>query len=394
MSEQLINEKLEIDTSTYKFLPFQYSDCAISRLKFKDVTYSYFYENFMLKNIPCLISNTSDLWECSKTWVRNDNTINLEYINNEYGHLTVPVADCNSTEFNSQCKQNMTVNEYVTYMKNDKNKLLYLKDWHLKRTRPDHNFYEVPQMFASDWLNEYSLDRNEDDFMFVYIGPKDSWTPLHVDVYSSYSWSVNVVGRKKWILFPPGEENKLKDSLGNLPLLFDSNTYKDVCYYEVIQEKGDAIFVPTGWHHQVVNVIDTISVNHNWINACNIQAVWYALQDCLKSVEHEIEEFKDTPEFPSQCQTILKSLFGMDYESFILFLNHIANKRLSQFKGETFLIFQKYILGKNLIAFDLKMINNVMEDIMRNPHFFETYLLSPLKHDFINIKKSINEVIN
>ncbi|CAG9098460.1 unnamed protein product [Plutella xylostella] len=347
----------------------------------------------MLKNIPCLISNTSDLWECSKTWVRNDNTINLEYINNEYGHLTVPVADCNSTEFNSQCKQNMTVNEYVTYMKNDKNKLLYLKDWHLKRTRPDHNFYEVPQMFASDWLNEYSLDRNEDDFMFVYIGPKDSWTPLHVDVYSSYSWSVNVVGRKKWILFPPGEENKLKDSLGNLPLLFDSNTYKDVCYYEVIQEKGDAIFVPTGWHHQVVNVIDTISVNHNWINACNIQAVWSALQDCLKSVEHEIEEFKDTPEFPSQCQTILKSLFGMDYESFILFLNHIANKRLSQFKGGTFLIFQKYILGKNLLAFDLKMINNVMEDIMRNPHFFETYLLSPLKHDFINIKKSINEVI-
>lgn len=175
MSEQLINEKLEIDTSTYKFLPFQYSDCAISRLKFKDVTYSYFYENFMLKNIPCLISNTSDSWECSKTWVCNDNTINLEYINNEYGHLTVPVADCNSTEFNSQCKQNMSVNEYVTYMKNDKNKLLYLKDWHLKRTRPDHNFYEVPRMFASDWLNEYSLDRNEDDFMFVYIGPKDSW---------------------------------------------------------------------------------------------------------------------------------------------------------------------------------------------------------------------------
>ena len=55
----------------------------------------------------------------------------------------------------------------------------------------------------------FPLDR------FVYIGPAGSWTPFHSDVFGSYSWSANIVGRKKWIFYPPGEEDFLKDSAGN-----------------------------------------------------------------------------------------------------------------------------------------------------------------------------------
>ncbi|XP_045536113.1 2-oxoglutarate and iron-dependent oxygenase JMJD4 [Papilio machaon] len=225
----------------------------------------------------------------------------------------------------------MKVQDYMSYLKNSKrDKLLYLKDWHLRRIKPDDMFYEVPKIFASDWLNEYAQDNKDDDFMFVYIGPEGSWTPLHCDVYSSYSWSVNIVGRKKWTLFPPGEENKLKDSFGNLPLLFNSKTYPDVKYFELIQEKGDAIFVPTGWHHQVENTLDTISINHNFINASNLELVWEALKSNLSSVEKEIEEFRNTPEFVSQCQLILNSVFGMDYIAFINFIIHIGGKRIKQ----------------------------------------------------------------
>lgn len=157
---------------------------------------------------------------------------------------------------------------------------------------------------------------------------------MHEDVYCSYSWSVNVVGSKKWIFLPPGEENKLKDDLGNLPLMFEPEKYKNIKYFEVIQEKGDAIFVPSGWHHQVINEMHTISVNHNWINACNIHIVWTALQNALIQVEHQIEEYNDTPEFPSQCQLILKSVFGMDFQDFISLLFYISRKRLQQLQGE------------------------------------------------------------
>ena len=30
------------------------------------------------------------------------------------------------------------------------------------------------------------------------------------------------------------------------------------------------MFVPSGWYHEVYNMQDTISINHNWLNCCNL----------------------------------------------------------------------------------------------------------------------------
>lgn len=74
--------------------------------------------------------------------------------------------------------------------------------------------------------------------------------------------------------------------------------YLQTTWLECIQETGDIIFVPSGWHHQVYNLVcfslllslyipatlfqcmisnvlqeDTISVNHNWLNAYNLSCV-------------------------------------------------------------------------------------------------------------------------
>ena len=78
----------------------------------------------------------------------------------------------------------MTIKSYMDYWINYKVKnyhndspLLYLKDWHCKKDHPEMSIYEVPKYFASDWLNEYYMDRitSNDDYMFVYMGPKGSW---------------------------------------------------------------------------------------------------------------------------------------------------------------------------------------------------------------------------
>lgn len=341
----------------------------IQSATYEDISYDNFFNNHLLKNIPCIVKNVSSNWDCTKKWVTND-IINYSYLKEQYGNLTAPVADCFTIKYNSHCKQDMTILDYMNSLENrDKQKVLYLKDWHLKRARPDDHFYKIPQIFSSDWLNEYAQDKNEDDFMFVYIGPINSWTPLHVDVYSSYSWSVNIMGRKRWILFPPGEEEKLKDSLGNLPILFISENHDDITHLDIIQEKGDAIFVPSGWHHQVINEVDTISVNHNWINGCNIITVWEALTRTLKSVEREIEEFKNTDEYTDQCQLILKSLFGMDFDSFVNFLYHIAQKRLSQLQNGDNL--NELYLNKNQIKFDLQQVLKVIHLCAIHPVFIK-----------------------
>ena len=70
----------------------------------------------------------------------------------------------------------------------------------------------------------------------------------------SYSWSANICGMKEWLLYPPGEENLLRDSLGNLPLDVTSDSLTDRTQYHrahlakkplrVIQGPGEVIFVP------------------------------------------------------------------------------------------------------------------------------------------------------
>lgn len=100
------------------------------------------------------------------------------------GNCVVPVADCNKRYYNSQEKNEMIVKNFLNYWQElrinnyPKNaSLLYLKDWHCKKDHPEMKFYDVPKYFASDWLNEYFTGQKElnDDYMFVYIGPKGTW---------------------------------------------------------------------------------------------------------------------------------------------------------------------------------------------------------------------------
>lgn len=44
------------------------------------------------------------------------------------------------------------------------------------------------------------------------------------------------------------------------------------------QGPGEIVFVPSGWWHQVENVTDALSINHNWVNAANIHYSWCLLQ--------------------------------------------------------------------------------------------------------------------
>lgn len=95
-------------------------------------------------------------------------------------------------------------------------------------------------------------------------------TPFHADVFRSYSWSANICGRKKWLLYPPGQEEFLKDTHGNLAYDVTAAALRDKDLFpqsdkacqplEIIQEAGEIIFVPSGWHHQVYNLVRTVTI--------------------------------------------------------------------------------------------------------------------------------------
>lgn len=149
------------------------------------------------------------------------------------------------------------------------------------------SLYSPPIFMSSDWLNEAWTGRQDvnDDYKFVYMGPAGTWSVSHTFLCKehgtfliighpfmlmcygevgilcsevmcvwygrSYSWSANVTGCKEWLLFPPKEENKLRDKFGHLPFnVMSEEVQKKIKLGQalppvrVIQGPGEVIFVP------------------------------------------------------------------------------------------------------------------------------------------------------
>lgn len=374
---KMANETAEIDVIDDRRITFDYvefmwkNESKFQRRHTTNLNYNDFFVDFMRVNKPIIITGIADQWECMD-WI-HQKTVNFTRLRECIDTAAVvPVADCNKISFNAHQKIEMTFGEFLDYWEmriNDRNScddehLYYLKDWHLQRYMPNYQFYTTPVYFSSDWLNEFCVQNDGDDYRFVYMGPKGTWTPFHSDVFSSFSWSTNIIGVKRWLFFAPGEELKLCDSLGNLPFKLDEATIERsqaVCI-EVIQNAGETIFVPSGWYHQVYNLDDTISVNHNWFNGCNVYAIWTALKRCYDDVLNEISHCRDMVDFDGHCQLMLRSVFGLNFKTFLDILCCIAENRNDLLNTQNVDCLNDLRIGKRHAIFDLEAIIAVLNE--------------------------------
>lgn len=156
----------------------------------EEISYNEFFQNYLIKNQACIIKNVAKNWNSYNEWIDKDGNICFDYMLTKYGNLDVTIYNCEEKYYNSQTTDNWKFKDYVNYWRNinnnDKKDLLYLKDWHLKNCIQDDNFYNVPKYFASDMLNEYLCDTEQDDYRFVYMGPKGTWYNMHYANFDSH----------------------------------------------------------------------------------------------------------------------------------------------------------------------------------------------------------------
>lgn len=186
----------------------------------EDLSYEEFWLRYMFENKPVLVSHIGREWRATREWTDHNGALSLGALSEAFGDAQVWVTHCTSTaEKSAGERERWTVREYIeNYWRKDEgdrgNRSLYLKDWHFPTEFADYGAYETPKYFRDDWLNEYydhlasnagpggAGDKTDQqalecsDYRFLYMGPKGTKTGLHADVLRSFSWSINISGRK------------------------------------------------------------------------------------------------------------------------------------------------------------------------------------------------------
>ena len=278
------------------------------------------YEDSYADIVPHLIMNTPAIFKinpCSWTALRSQLS-NLRnhsaFCAENFCDVEVCLDPIDATTMNEGCSKerlSMSFEKFFNHTIDMRRDDMYLKDWHIDRAKGLEFEYSVPEAFRDDWLNWYwkSCRGGVDDYSFLYIGGKDTFTALHHDVCCSNSWSFNLFGRKKWTLWAPSELHKLAlhyttnntlDSRGTvsadltkneiihddsdaLKIDCDINRNNNGCVVHTstdfvkdardgccdkerypgvsiakqtvfYQGVDDVIFVPSGWYHQVENI--------------------------------------------------------------------------------------------------------------------------------------------
>lgn len=262
-----------------------------------------FRRQFLHANRPCLIQGLPHFTNIARKWRTQESEINKDWFSKHVGDDTlVPVRkQCSEQQLDDEGRaQECTTVEMPLreWLHNHSSRELYLKDWHLQKIMWEKHtqsppLYTIPEIFGNDLLNNFLLKFTGGDYRFVYWGPPGSQTPLHSDVLHSFSWSYNVVGKKKWT-FHIGDD-----------------------YYSqlvVIQNAGETVFVPSTFLHSVENLSQALSLNHNWITTANIDLTWDCLRKEMTLINVELEKWDNTSWDAKEF--MLRGCVGLDVTAF------------------------------------------------------------------------------
>lgn len=285
------------------------------------------YEN---KNIPLVIQGATRTWKAVRTW---DDT----YLRNVTSSSSSSGGDIDSIQ--QQQQQNVmfratsgaaplpaqfTMSNYLNYCScATEESPLYLFDrsYASKCTQLYTDHYADLCRTCPWWdggatnIHGHDLfgllgEMRRPDYQWLIVGPMRSGSNFHIDPNCTHAWNAPIIGRKRWIFYPPG---------ATPPGVFPSTNGDDVCMPISIGEwfltywnehvgrrsdvdvgkrplectvcPGDILFIPHGWWHMVINIGDeddddnendngrrrssgaSVALTRNYVSASNLPDV-------------------------------------------------------------------------------------------------------------------------
>lgn len=216
---------------------------------------------------PCILRGIATAWPALHKW-------SFAYLSELAPALPIDLVvgnrELNGTRFVSS-----TLGEYLIGLERPKQDAnpLYLKEFDFLKKFPH---------LKNDLRAEEIFPRNALVGSSVWIGPANAHTGLHYDFLHNIAMLMR--GHKRFYLASPGTVEKI----GKVSSKFDrwaklsQVSIKDVAsrdivdgeLYEVDLFPGDALYVPAGWWHEVINIEPSILLSGFFNNKLNVTALW------------------------------------------------------------------------------------------------------------------------
>ena len=220
-----------------------------------------FLQDYGRPGKPVVITKLMKNWQARTSWSR-------EFFKTRYGAIPVTVS-----RYNKSDQRVMRLEDYLDSLDNPREEPpYYLEEWVFEKDCPELvEDYTLPCYFKSwtTWLPEPLRPR----WRWLYIGPANSRSPLHVDELCTCAWNALLFGRKRWLFFPPEQTRYL---YGGKVDVFNPDWEKYPLFAEAkpqscVQYPGEIVFTPSDWWHAVVNEEASLALTENFINRINYQ---------------------------------------------------------------------------------------------------------------------------
>uniref|UniRef100_M4BBI9 JmjC domain-containing protein n=1 Tax=Hyaloperonospora arabidopsidis (strain Emoy2) TaxID=559515 RepID=M4BBI9_HYAAE len=243
----------------------------VARRSAKDMTLEGFRNEFEGPNVPVIITDAINDWSAMTKWTD-------KYLEDV----------CGSTTFDAGGFQ-FPLEEYLNYartLQDDQPLFIFDKKFAGKVSQLARD-YTVPKYFCDDYF-AFLGEARRPDYRWLIIGPAKSGSSFHIDPNATNAWNGVIRGRKKWIMFPPGQvppgihpsedgsEVSAPVSLMEWFMTFYKTCQKLPAHLKPLEgicREGEVMFVPHGWWHTVLNIEESIAVTQNFVSSCNVKSV-------------------------------------------------------------------------------------------------------------------------
>jgi len=231
---------------------------------------STFKREFYDRSQPVVLKGLARQWKAFSEW-------GLDAFKERFGDsrvvVTVPPATMYSKDseehrraIEAYSREELRLADYVDHLKAEPNTKKYLEALPVKET--------LPKLWEDITLPPY-IPQKLLYTSTLWVGPKGTTTSLHYDI--PHNTLVQIAGRKKIVLYKPGEASKLYPiswRARHFPLSSSVNiSAPDLTRFPKFDEAqglttvlspGDGLFLPGCWWHEVHNLDITVAINFWW----------------------------------------------------------------------------------------------------------------------------------